>query len=71
MKTGKLMKFPREGGLIQAYLYRDAGLVRASLYVMAQGVRSREPVRTFADPSEAQVVAEVRSWVEAHYPRSR
>lgn len=71
MKTGKLMKFPREGGDIQAYLYRDAGLFRASLYVMARGARSREPVHTIADPNEAQVVAEVRSWVEAHYPRPR
>ena len=71
MKTGKLMKFPREGGDIQAYLYRDADLFRASLYVMAQGARSREPVHTIADANEEQVVAEVRSWVLAHFPRPR
>ena len=71
MKTGKLMKFPREGGDIQAYLYRDAGLFRASLYVMTRGVRSHEPVHTIADASEDQVAAEVRSWVEVHYPRPR
>ena len=69
MKTGKLMKFPREGGDIQAYLYRDKGLVRASLYVTTRGTRTQEPVHTIADPDEEQVVAEVRSWVLAHFPR--
>ena len=52
MKTGKLMKFPREGGDVQAYLYRDANLFRASLYVTAQGARTREPIHTIADPDE-------------------
>ena len=69
MKTGKLMKFPREGGDIQAYLYRDQGLFRASLYVTARGTRTQEPVHTIALPDEEQVVAEVRSWVLAHFPR--
>ena len=69
MKTGKLMKFPRAGGFIQAYLYRDADLFRASLYVVARGARSPEPIHTIADPDEEQVVAEVRSWVLAHFPR--
>jgi hypothetical protein len=71
MKTGKLMKFPRDGGDIQAYLYRDANLFRASLYVTAQGMRAREPIHTIADADEDHVVAEVRSWVEAHFPRPR
>ena len=71
MKTGKLMKFPREGGFIQAYLYQDAGLFRATLYVISRGTRSREPVHTIADPDEEQVMAEVRSWVESHFPRQR
>lgn len=71
MKTGKLMKFAREGGSVQAYLYRDADLFRASLYVTAQGSQDRDPVHTIADPDEDQVVAEVRSWVEAHFPRPR
>jgi hypothetical protein len=71
MKTGKLMKFSREGGDVQAYLYRDANLFKASLYVSAQGTRAREPVHTIADPDEEQLVAEVRSWVLAHFPRPR
>ena len=65
------MKFPREGGDVQAYLYRDANLFRASLYVTARGARTREPVHTIADPDEDQVIAEVRSWVETHFPRPR
>lgn len=65
------MKFPREGGDVQAYLYRDNQLFRASLYVTAQGARTREPIHTISDPDEEQVVAEVRSWVETHFPRPR
>jgi hypothetical protein len=71
MKTGKLMKFPRPAGDIQAYLYRDADMFRASLYLMAGGVRSREPLQTLSDPSEDVLLTEVRAWVEAHYPRPR
>ena len=32
MKTGRLLKFPRPGGDVHAYLYQDGPLVRASLY---------------------------------------
>jgi hypothetical protein len=69
MKTGKLMKFPRQAGDVQAYMYQEAGLYRASLYVLSGGVRSREPVQTFEDTDEATVLAEVRAWIAAHYPR--
>jgi hypothetical protein len=71
MKTGKLMKFTRPAGDVQAYLYRDADLFRASLYVMAGDARSREPVHPLADPSEETLLTEIRAWVEAHYPRAR
>jgi len=69
MKTGRLMKFPRAAGDVQAYLYRDAELFKATLYVNADGVRGREPVATLADPSEDTLLAEVRAWVDRHYPR--
>jgi hypothetical protein len=71
MKTGKLMKFPRSSADVQAYLYRDANLFRASLYVNADGVRGREPVQTFEDANEATLLEEVRAWVDANYPRGR
>lgn len=71
MKTGKLMKFSRAAGDIQAYLYRDADLYRASLYFLPRGVRSREPVHTLADQSEDALLAYVRAWVQEHYPRPR
>jgi hypothetical protein len=69
MKTGKLMKFPRPAGDVQAYLYRDAETYRASLYVTTLGVREREPVATLSGASEDALLAEVRAWVDRHYPR--
>ena len=71
MKTGKLMKFSRAAGDIQAYLYRDADLFRASLYLLAGGVRSHGPVHTLVDANEDALLAGVRAWVQEHYPRPR
>ena len=71
MKTGKLMKFPRPDGDIQAYLYKDAGTFKASLYLLSGGARSNEPLHTLADSDEDVLLAEVRAWVQANYPRSR
>jgi hypothetical protein len=71
MKTGKLMKFKHPAGEVQAYLYQDADVFRASLYVMDGRTHDREPVHTLVDPSEEALLAEIRAWVEAHYPRPR
>jgi len=71
MKTGKLMKFKHPTGDVQAYLYRDADQFRASLYLLSRGVRSHEPVHTLADDNEDALVADVRAWVQEHYPRPR
>jgi hypothetical protein len=71
MKTGKLMKFSRAAGDVQAYLYRDADTFRASLYLLSGGERSREPIHTLADADEDHLLAEVRAWVQEHYPRPR
>jgi hypothetical protein len=71
MKTGRLLKFHRPGGEVQAYLYREGSQYRASVYVTtAEGTR-RQAVHDVAGASEAVVEENVRSWVESHFPRSR
>ncbi len=70
MKTGKLLKFHRPGGEIQAYVYDDGGVARANLYLLAPGNRPGAPVHRFSAPSVAQVEEELRAWVDAHFPRS-
>ncbi len=68
MKTGRLLKFHRPGGDVHAYLYSQGEQVRAALYLMRPG-RDREPVQEITGGSDEGVEAEVRAWVEAHYPR--
>ena len=69
MKTGKLLKFHRPGGDIQAYVYDDGGVARATLYLLAPGDRPSEPVHSFTGASAAEVEEELRAWVERHFPR--
>ncbi len=72
MKTGKLLKFHRPGGDVHAYFYQEGSLVRAALYGMSgAGDESCEPIHDITGPSETHVEAEVRAWVEAHYPKAR
>lgn len=72
MKTGKLLKFQRPDGEIQAYVYREGSLVKASVYVLPQqGQSPGQPVQTLVGNSEDVVEADVRAWVDAHYPRAR
>src|SRR6266571_2436231 len=68
MKTGRLLKFHRPGGDIHAYFYQEGDEVRAAIYLMSAGV-DRGTVHRIAGPSDDQVEAEVRAWVESHYPR--
>jgi hypothetical protein len=68
MKTGRLLKFPRPGGDVHAYLYQEGNEVRAAIYVMAAGA-DRRPVREVTGRTSEVVEAEVRAWVETHYPR--
>jgi hypothetical protein len=68
MKTGRLLKFPRPGGDVHAYLYQDGPLVRASLYRLAHGPE-RAPVHEIAGQSDEEVEAVVRAWVERHFPK--
>ncbi len=68
MKTGRLLKFHRPGGDVHAYFYAEGEEIRAALYLMQPG-RDRQPVQEIAGKSDERVEAEVRAWVETHYPR--
>ena len=68
MKTGRLLKFQRPGGDVQAYLYQEAGVFRASVFVIGPSGRKDEPLQILTGPSESAVERELRAWVEAHFP---
>ena len=68
MKTGRLLKFHRPGGDVQAYLYQEAGVFRATVYVIGPRARGGAPVETLSGPSESAVERELRAWVDAHFP---
>ena len=69
MKTGRLLKFQRPGGDVQAYLYQEAGVFRASVFVLGPSGRKDEPLQILSGPSESAVERDLRAWVEAHFPR--
>jgi len=68
VKTGRLLKFHRPGGDVQAYLYQEAGVFRASVFVLGPSGRKDEPLQILTGPSETAVERELRAWVEAHFP---
>jgi hypothetical protein len=68
VKTGRLLKFQRPGGDVQAYLYQEAGVFRASVFVLGPSGRKDEPLQILTGPSESAVEHELRAWVEAHFP---
>jgi hypothetical protein len=68
MKTGRLLKFQRPGGDVQAYLSQEGGLFHASVYVLGAGSAKGEPAQVLTGENEAAVERELRAWVEAHYP---
>jgi hypothetical protein len=71
MKTGRLLKFHRPAGEIQAYLYREDGIYHAAVYLMsADGAAGRDAVHHMRGATEAGLERDVRSWVESRYPRS-
>ncbi len=70
MRTGKLVKFQRPGGLVHAYLYRDGSVWRAAIYTIVPGERSgSEPTHTLHAASDAEVEKRVRCWVDERFPR--
>jgi hypothetical protein len=68
VKTGRLLKFHRPGGDVQAYLYQEAGVFRASVFVLGPSGRKDEPLQILTGPSESVVEHDLRAWVEAHFP---
>lgn len=72
MKTGRLLKFARPGGLVHAYLYREGETFHAALYVVTPSPQPQsEPVLRLSGADERGVEREARAWVDAHYPRER
>jgi hypothetical protein len=68
MKTGRLIKFHRPGGEVQAYLYQEGTVVRASIYLLAPG-RDQAPLHEVGGGTQDEVEAAVRAWIDAHFPR--
>ena len=70
MKTGRLLKFHRPGGEVHAYFYQDGAIAKASLYVRsAEAPEGRAADEELQAPSGEALDAEVRAWVDAHFPR--
>ena len=68
MRTGRLIKFRRQGADVQAYLYREGNTFRASVFVLKTARLRDEPLEILTAPTEALVEEALRAWVEAHYP---
>ncbi len=66
MKTGRLLKFHRPGGDVQAYLYQEGDAVRATVYLFAH---DEAPVHELSGTSSDEVEAAVRAWIDSHYPK--
>ncbi len=72
MKTGRMLKFHRPGGDVHAYFYLEQDAARAVLYHFPPGPGrpgDRSPVHEVRGASSDAVEAEVRAWIDAHYPR--
>ena len=68
MKTGRLLKFQRPGGDVQAYLYQEDGLFRASVFVLTRSPGGGDAKATLTGKTEAAVESALRAWLEEHYP---
>jgi hypothetical protein len=69
VKTGRLLKFQRPGGDVHAYVYREGGEFRASIFILAPGRARQEPLTTLSGPSEPELEEQLRAWVEDRYPK--
>jgi hypothetical protein len=70
VKTGRILKFHRPGGDVQAYLYQEGGVFRASVFVLGPSGRKDEPLEILTGGSESAVELELRAWIEKNYPTS-
>ncbi len=66
MKTGRLLKFHRPGGDVQAYLYQEGDQVRAAVYLFA---RDEAPVYELSGADAGEVEEAVRAWIDSRFPR--
>lgn len=67
MKTGRLIKFHRPSGDVQAYLFQDGGLYHGIVYLPSDP--EGEPVHSEDGPTERAVESGVRSWIDRHFPK--
>ncbi len=67
MKTGRLIKFHRPDGDLQAYLFQDEGRFRGIVYRLSAA--HAEPLHTEDGPSERAVESGVRAWIDTHFPK--
>jgi hypothetical protein len=68
VKTGRLLKFQRPGGDVQAYLYQEDGIFRASVFVLSPSPSGGDAQATLTGKTEADVESALRAWIEEHYP---
>jgi hypothetical protein len=68
VKTGRLLKFQRPGGDVQAYLYHEGGEFRATVFVLGAAKPREETQTTLTGDSEAAVERALRAWIEKNYP---
>jgi YD repeat-containing protein len=68
VKTGKLIKFHRPDGDVHAYMYREEGHVRASVFVLSGRSAAREPLARLTGATEEDVERELRAWVDKKFP---
>jgi hypothetical protein len=69
MKTGRLLKFRRAEADVQAFVFREEGRVKATVYLASAA--GSVPCHTEDGTSETEVEDRVRAWVDARYPKPR
>jgi hypothetical protein len=70
VKTGRLLKLQRRGTDIHVYLYQDAAVFKAAIYVRSAGaVDASAPAHEISGTSGRLVEEAARAWVDARYPR--
>lgn len=68
MKTGRLLKFHRPAGDVQAYLFREQDVYRGVVYVLAAQAEEA-PAHVEEGSTLADVEDGIRAWVDRHFPR--
>lgn len=70
LKTGRLLKFEREGVSVQAYFYREGGALHASVFALEVGrAPAADPLARFSAESDTELERVVRAFVDERFPR--